>query len=221
MGYFRCMFGYIDDNLVLAPSLSALQDILATCEEYAKTHTLKFSTDPDPKKCKSKCMTFLLKPRALPSMNLCGNPLPWVDKLKHVGNMVSNKIDGCQMDILQKRAQYIDKNNSINQEFHFAHPLSKIKLNNIYNCHFSGSPIWNIFSPGAKQFEGTFNRSIKIMSGLPLETHKYLIEPLAGGPGLRIQLIKRFLGFINNIKNPPSTSTTWSSMMLEQILGVI
>ena len=93
-------------------------------------------------------------------MYLCGNPLPWVDKLERVGN----KIDGCQMDILQKRAQYIDKISSINQEFHFAHPLSKIKLNNFYNCHFSGSPIWNIFSPGAKKFEGTFNRSIKIMS---------------------------------------------------------
>ena len=104
------------------------------------------------------------------------------------------------MRYLQKRAQYIEKNNSIIQEFYFAHPLAKIKLNNIYNCHFSGSPIWNIFSPGAKQFEATFNRSIKIMSGLPYETHRYLIEPIADGPGFRIQLIKRFLSFIQSIK---------------------
>ena len=87
-----------------------------------------------------------------------------------VGNMVSNKVDGCQMDIMQKRAQCIDKNNGINQEFYIAHTPAKIKLNNIYNCHFSGSPIWNIFSLGAKQFEGTYNRSIKIMFGLPFET---------------------------------------------------
>ena len=31
MGYFRGMFGYSDDNWALAPSLSALQDILKTC----------------------------------------------------------------------------------------------------------------------------------------------------------------------------------------------
>ena len=104
------------------------------------------------------------------------------------------------MDIIQKRAQYIEKNNGINQEFYFVHPLAKIKLNNIYNCHFSGSPISNIFSPGAKQFEGTYNRSIKIMCGLPLETHRYLIEPITGGPGFRIQLIKRFISFTNKIK---------------------
>ena len=200
MGYFRGMFGYSDDNWALAPSLSALQDILSTCEEYANTHNLKFGTDPDPRKCKTKSMAFLHRPRPLPSMYLCGNPLPWVDKLKHVGNMVSNKVDGCQMDIMQKRAQYIDKNNGINQEMFFAHPQAKIRLNNIYNCHFSGSPIWNLFSPGAKQFEGTYNRSIKIMCGLPLETHRYLIEPLTGGPGFKIQLIKKFLGFINSIK---------------------
>ena len=34
-GYYRGIFGYSDDNWVLAPSLSALQDILKTCEEFA------------------------------------------------------------------------------------------------------------------------------------------------------------------------------------------
>ena len=57
--------------------------------------------------------------------------------------------------------------------------------------------------PGAKQFEATFNRSIKIMSGLPYETHRYLIEPIVGGPGFRRQLIKRFLSFIQSIKKSP------------------
>ena len=199
-GYFRGMFGYSDDNWILAPSLSALQDILSTCEEYAKTHNLQFSTDVDPKKCKTKCMAFLNKTRVLPSMYLCDNPLPWVDKLKHLGNMVSNKVDGCQLDISQKRAQYIDKTNSINQEFFFSHPAAKLKLNNIYNCHFSGSPIWDMFSPGAKLYESTFNKSVKIMCGLPFETHKNLIQPLIGGPGFRIQLIRKYLSFINSVK---------------------
>ena len=80
-------------------------------------------------------MAFLLRPRELPDIFLCGNPLPWVDKLKHIGNMVTNKIDGRQLDIIQKRAKYIDKNNTILQELSFAHPTAKIKLNNIYNCH--------------------------------------------------------------------------------------
>ena len=95
------------------------------CEEYAGTHNLKFSTDPDPVKCKTKLMGFLKKQRELPSLMLCGNPLPWVDRLKHLGNTISNVLDGNQLDIKIKAAKYIDKNNSINQELYFAHPSTK------------------------------------------------------------------------------------------------
>ena len=102
MGKYRGIFGYSDDNWLIAPSLPALQDMLVTCQEYAASHNLKFSTDLDPKKCKTKCMAFLQRQRDLPSMMLCGNPLPWVDKLLHLGNMVSNQIDGGQLDMKQK-----------------------------------------------------------------------------------------------------------------------
>ena len=42
-GYFRGIFGYSDDNWLLAPSLSALQDMLNTCQEFAAAHNLKFN----------------------------------------------------------------------------------------------------------------------------------------------------------------------------------
>ena len=200
-GYYRGIFGYSDDNWLLAPSLSALQDMLVTCEEYAKSHNLKFSTDPDPRKCKTKCIAFLKKPRQLRNMYLCGNPLPWVDNLKHLGNMVSNKIDGGQMDMKQKMAGYIERNCTLNQEFHFAHPRSKIQLNTIYNCHFSGCHIWNLFSQGARQFESTYNRSVKIMANLPIQTHRYLIEPISDTRHMKLKIIKYFLNFINSIRN--------------------
>ena len=74
-------------------------------------------------------MAFLKKPRQLPNLTLCGNPLPWVEKLKHLGNTVSNVIDGGQLDMKIKSAKFIDKNNSLNQEVFFAHPQSKFKIN--------------------------------------------------------------------------------------------
>ena len=72
---YHGIFGYSDDNWILAPSLGALQDMLQTCEEYAATHNLRFSTDTNPNKCKTKLLAFLRKPRPLPSLSLCGNPL--------------------------------------------------------------------------------------------------------------------------------------------------
>ena len=201
MGKFRGIFGYSDDNWLIAPSLPALQDMLITCQEYAAAHNLKFSTDQDPKKCKTKCMAFLKRQREMPSMMLCGNPLPWVDKLLHLGNMVSNQIDGGQLDMRQKAARYVDKNCSINQEFSFAHPRCRIMLNKIYNCHFSGCQTWNLFSQGAEKYYSTYNRSVKVMADLPFATHRYLIEPITEQPHMSITVIRNYLKFILSIKN--------------------
>ena len=147
-------------------------------------------------------MAFLQNPRALPDMVLCGNPLPWVTSLKHLGTTITDKIDGCQQDMKQKIASYVDRNCSLTQEFYFAHPVTRIKVNNVYNCHFSGSQVWDLFSRGASRFEGTFNRSIKIMADLPFGTHRYLVEPLAGGH-MKIKLIKNYLGFIKRARESP------------------
>ena len=64
-------------------------------------------------------------------MFLCGNPLPWVSSGKHLGITIGDKIDGMKADIRIKRAQFIDKNNEILQEFYFSHPATKIKINGI------------------------------------------------------------------------------------------
>ena len=198
---FHGIFGYSDDNWILAPSLCALQDMLRTCEEYAGTHNLKFSTDPNPTKCKTKLMAFLRKQRTLPNLTLCGNPLPWVDKIKHLGNMVSNVIDGGQLDMKVKNARYIEKNNSLCQELHFAHPQAKVKVNNIYNSHFTGSQLWKFGSRGMEKLEATYNRSIKVMFNLPWATHRYMMEPLTGLPHIRRILVRRYLSFIRKIQS--------------------
>ena len=175
--------------------------MLTTCEEYAASHNLKFSTDTDPVKCKTKLMAFLKKPRELPSLMLCGNPLPWVSQIKHLGNTISNSIDGNQLDIRVKTAKFIDKNNSINQEFYFANPDTKMKLNNIFNGHFTGSPLWKLGSKELAKLESAYNKSVKIMYDLPWATHRYLIEPVSGFPHLSRILVGRYLSFINNIRS--------------------
>ena len=145
-GEYRGIWGYSDDNWAMAPSLSALQDMIKTMEDYAASHNLKFSTDPNPKKFKTKCMAYLKKPRDLPSLFLCGNPLPWVDSVLNLGITVTNQVDGCQKDIMVKRARYVQRCSEILQEFHFVKPDVKMSLHTIYNSHFTGSPCWDMSS---------------------------------------------------------------------------
>ena len=122
--------------------------MLKTCEEFATNHNLKFSTDPNPQKCKTKTLAFLKKQRTLPNLILCGNPLPWTDRFKHLGINIENKINGCEYDMRIKKASYAGKNIELNQEFCWAHPNTKIQVNKIFNSHFYGSVLWNLFGPG-------------------------------------------------------------------------
>ena len=133
-------------------------------------------------------------------MILCGHPLPWVDTLTHLGTKVMNKIDGCQEDLRLKKATYLQKNCSIIQKLSYTHLKTKIKLNDIYNSHFSGSSLWDLFSPCMLSFESTFNRSVKLMADLPLETHRYFIEPLIGTQHMKLRILRNYLTFIKRIR---------------------
>ena len=198
-GHYLGLLGYSDDNVCIAPSLEALQDMINTCEEFAMSHNLRFSTDPDPQKCKTKTLAFLKRPRILPNMNLCGNPLPWTNKFKHLGITVDDKVDGGSMDMNVKNAQYVGKNIELNQEFYFADPSTKLKMNKIYNSHYYGSPLWDLFGVGAVKIESSYNRSVKVMMDLPYATHRTLIEPLTNHEHIKIVLIRRFLSFMEKI----------------------
>ena len=70
-------------------------------------------------------------------------------------------------DVKEKRAKYIGKNNEINKEFYFAHPRTKFQINSIWNSHFSGCVLWDLFSQEAEQVYSTYNQSVKIMWDIP------------------------------------------------------
>ena len=189
------ILGYADDNFLLAPSRQALQEMLQTCENYAREHNLQFSTNLIPAKSKTKCLAFLQKPRIIQKMKLNGDDLPWVNSGLHLGNNIENQINGMKKDARVKRADYIQKNNDLNQEFYFAHPRTKFHLNSVYNSHFSGSSLWNLFGREVEMLENSWNLSMRIMFDLPLETHRYFIEPISEKPHAKTIMMKNFLRF--------------------------
>ena len=104
-------------------------------------------------------------------------------------------------DIQIKRARYIEKNNTLVQEFHFAHPIVKFTVNNIYNSDFTGSPLWDMNSEMFDKLSKTWNVSVRLMFNLPRTTHKYFIEPISENPHIKFNLMKRFLNFCEQLRN--------------------
>ena len=124
-------------------------------------------------------MAFLKSPRELPGLVLCGVELPWVDRIKHLGNCITNSMEGNQYDMKVKSARYVDKCNSLSQEFHFCYPLTKVHINNIYKSHFTGSQLWGVGSKEMGKLESTYNRSVNLQK----------------------LLFRRYLAFISRIEN--------------------
>ena len=87
------------------------------------------------------------------------------------------------------------------QEFHFANSSLVAKLNDIYNTHFYGAPLWDLFSNETTKVVGAWNTSHRILFRLPRTTHRYLIEPLSERPHIMISIWERFHKFFSSIES--------------------
>ena len=71
----NCEVGF---TFFLCPSRTGLQEMLDIAQKYVKDHIISFSTDPEPKKSKTKGIIFTRKPLKFSPLPLIlnGNPLP-------------------------------------------------------------------------------------------------------------------------------------------------
>ena len=122
-------------------------------------------------------MSFLKTDRIVKNIKLYGNDLPWVTSTKHLGSKIQNQRNNTR-DLMEKRAMFINRNNELIQELYFAHPITLIRANNIFNTPFYGSVIWNLFDDSAERLEKSWNISQRLMLSLHRETHRFLIEPM-------------------------------------------
>ena len=111
---------------------------------------------------------------------LDGNPLPWIEHANYLGNVITSIPDGWSKDARQKRAQYIEKNVEIIQEFPSAHPEVKCKINRIYNSSFPGAMLYDLSSDSVTHLVNSWSVSVRRMWGLPLQAHRYIITQLGG-----------------------------------------
>ena len=202
--YYAGVHGYADDLLFLCPSRSGLQEMLDIASRYVAEHKISFSTDAIPAKSKTKGIVFSdWKLRFEPAhIKLNDNPLPWVEQSKYLGNKLTSVMDGYSSDIREKRARFIERNCELNQEFSFAHPELKSRINRIYNSSFPGSVLWDLTSTNTQMIQNSWSVAVRQMWNLPYNAHRFLIEQLSGTHA-RTMLICRYVKFIRSIKKSP------------------
>ena len=228
--------GYADDLVLLAPSRTAMQMMLQACEDFGSRNNLMFSTDPDAKKSKTKCLFMcgkkkLVKPAPL---SLYGRELPFVRNATHLGNELCE--DGTMdMDNKEKTAAFITRSLEVREQFSFAHPMEVLQAVKVYCCDHYGSMLWDLQGDGVKKYFNSWKTCIKLAWGVPRATHSYFLDYLSGGlVTVRRDVLSRYAGFYKSLLTSPCrevnilarvvakdirTTTARNMRMLEQETG--
>ena len=195
------LFGYADDLGLLSSTLEGLQTMLKETEKYAEEHNIMFSTNDIIAKSKTKASVFGLGRGVDPDHHLVLNnkALPWVDKAKYLGSIISNGDSPLLDDMKSKRARYIDNVHSLSQEFAWAHPAVKCQINDIYNTSIYGANLYPLGSKFHKQLINSHSTAVRLLWDLPRNTHRYLIESLSGRH-LQTKLLTNMLGFYRRLE---------------------
>ena len=169
---------------------------------YAEVHNIQFSTNVNVQKSKTKCMVFgQSKNDSEPGrMILNGKELPWVDTAKYLGTMISNEKEILETDIDMKRGRFIENANSLQQEFRWAHPAIMARINTIYNSSIYGSNLYKLSSKNLDKLFNSYSVSTRKIWGLPRETHRYLVDHLAGRH-LKTTIMSNQLNFYRRLEN--------------------
>ena len=214
MFFYGCL-GYADDLLLLSASRSGLQAMVKICEEFAKSKSLSFSTNPDPAKSKTKCIIFSKKKIAgVSPILLNGDPLPWVMEVKHLGNILQAD-NSMKVDCVAKRGKFIGKVNSFLQEFHYVAPGTFLKLLNIYGTSFYGSNLWDLYSQDVDRIYKSWNVTVRNVFSLPWTTHRYLIESVSMFPHPKTFLSSRFVKFVDSLTSTKKTSIRYLASLAQ------
>ena len=165
-------------------------------------HSLKFSTNPDPVKSKTKCIVFSKsKPADLAPIMLNGDPLPWVRQ---------------HHDCVLKRGKFIGKLNSLLQEFHFVKSSVFMKLLNIYASSFYGSNLWDLYSSEVDRIYKSWNVTVRNVFNLPWTTHRYWIETVSACPHPKTFLSSRFVKFAQSLTSSKKSSVRYLSSLFKE-----
>ena len=217
-GLWMGAVGYADDVILLAPSRAAAAKMLATCERFAAANNIRFSTDSNPDKSKSKAI-YVTGPRgdALQKpapLLLCGRALPWVARAEHLGHAL-NEDGTMKHDAREKRAQFIDMSVKIRETFAFAHPAEQLEAISKYCTSIYGSNLYDFKDDEFNMICNSWRTGVKLAWGVDRGCRTYLVQQVLtpGMPSLRVNLLLRFKKFFQSLVTSPSPEVQVAALL--------
>ena len=188
------------------------------CEEFGAKNNLKFSTDVNPAKSKTKCLYMCgpkVKNPVYPApLQLYDRDLPWVTHATHLGHELHQDCT-MDMDTTMKRASFINSSTDIRGQFSFALPTQVLKAVSVYAAHFYGAMLWDLYGDKAGQVYRSWNTCVKLVWDLPRSTHNYFVDNLLAESftSVRCKILTQYLSFLQRLRKSVSVETRLMSQI--------
>ena len=184
--FYGCL-GYADDLTLAAPSVGGLRQMVKTCEMFGQ----EYSVDYNP--TKTICVLFGRR-RALdkPRVELCGTPLSWVDRVKHLGIHLEYNLRETT-EIRMKKSDMIQRVNTTLVTLGVGNDKVISKIFNTQCAHFYGAQAWRFEDSAVEEFQVMWNRCVRRVLSLPHMKHRRYLPHLIGAPSAMDQIYCRFI----------------------------
>ena len=204
---FMGAVAWADDFLLTAQSWGAMQQMLDVASSYAAEVGLKFSTDPDPVKSKSKAVFMVGRKKNLAKpapLFLSGKALPYVPHATHLGHEF-HESGKMEMDTRMRRGAYIGRSLEVQDAFSFAAPAETLGAVKLYCCDLYGGMLANLGGQPATQLMNCWGTTVKDVWRVPRPTHRVYARWLGSGfSSIREDLLSRWVKFFQSLVNGPS-----------------
>jgi len=195
---------YADDLTLIAPTRSAMQQMLGVCEHFAAEYDVLFNG--------SKSVSLVINSRLgenAPSLTLNGQPIPRLDNAVHLGHHIGK--NSHSMNVQKAIGDINCRVNSLLCNFKFCTFSSLCMLFQSFCSSFYGSPLWKLND--IERLSVCWRKNLRRLFRLPPRTHSIYIPLIIQKPDLQTQLLGRFSKFFSKCYNNENVIISFCSKM--------
>ena len=158
-------FSYADDLALVAPSAAGLNQLLETCDSFAKDNYIIFSTT------KSVCMSVLPNSPTIakpPNIYLADSKLTYVDEFNYLGHTINSKVSDDQ-DIAKETRKLCVQGNTIIRKSKFCNVDTKCCLFKTFCYSIYCCSLWaNYAASSMSRIKVIYNNIMRKLVNIPV-----------------------------------------------------
>ena len=190
---------YADDLVLLAPTASALRQMLSICDSYANSHGLVFNAN----KTQLICFHSRHAECPLPVIYFNNLELQYQKQVSHLGHILTYNLDDRQ-DVIRAIKDLHRKANCVLYKFSAADPFIKSYLLKSYCLSLYGCSLWSLSSPSIKLIEIALNKLLRRVWNLPYQSHSGIVHCTARISHVSNFIFDRFCVLLSRSLSSPS-----------------